>query len=31
VRDEIGTRREYLKHHPEQEDNVVIVKTAQSA
>jgi hypothetical protein len=31
VRDEIGTRREYLKQHPDHEDNVVIVKTAQSA
>jgi TRAP-type uncharacterized transport system substrate-binding protein len=31
VRDEIGTRREYLKQHPDQEDNLVIVKTAQSA
>jgi TRAP-type uncharacterized transport system substrate-binding protein len=31
VRDEIGTRRDYLKQHPDHEDNVVIVKTAQSA
>ena len=31
VRDEIGTRRDYLKQHPDQEDKVVIVKTAQSA
>ena len=27
----IFTRREYLKQHPDQEDNLVIVKTAQSA
>jgi hypothetical protein len=31
ARDEIGTRRDYLKLHPDNEDNVVIVKTAQSA
>jgi TRAP-type uncharacterized transport system substrate-binding protein len=31
VRDEIGMRRESLKRHASQDDNVVIVKTAQSA
>jgi TRAP-type uncharacterized transport system substrate-binding protein len=31
VRDEIGMRRDYLKRHAGHEDNVVIVKTAQSA
>jgi hypothetical protein len=31
VRDEIGTRRDYLKNHPGHEDNVVTVRTAQSA
>ena len=31
VRDEIGMRRESLKRHAGHEDNVVIVKTAQSA
>ena len=31
VRDEIGMRRESLKRHESQDDNVVIVKTAQSA
>jgi TRAP-type uncharacterized transport system substrate-binding protein len=31
VRDEIGMRRESLKRHAGQDDNVVIVKTAQSA
>jgi TRAP-type uncharacterized transport system substrate-binding protein len=31
VRDEIGLRRAYLKRHTGHEDNVVIVKTAQSA
>ena len=32
VRDEIGMRREHLKRHPPaQDDNVVVVKTAQSA
>jgi TRAP-type uncharacterized transport system substrate-binding protein len=31
VRDEIGMRRDHLKRHAGQDDNVVIVKTAQSA
>ena len=31
VRDEIGMRRDYLKRHAGHEDNVVMVKTAQSA
>jgi TRAP-type uncharacterized transport system substrate-binding protein len=31
VRDEIGMRRDHLKRHAGHEDNVVIVKTAQSA
>jgi len=32
VRDEIGMRRDHLKRHPPpQDDNVVVVKTAQSA
>jgi len=31
VRDEIGMRRESLKRHAGHDDNVVIVKTAQSA
>ena len=31
VRDEIGMRRDYLKRHAGHEDNVVVVKTAQSA
>jgi len=31
VRDEIGMRRESLKRHASHDDNVVIVKTAQSA
>jgi TRAP-type uncharacterized transport system substrate-binding protein len=32
VRDEIGMRRDHLKRHPpSQDDNVVVVKTAQSA
>jgi TRAP-type uncharacterized transport system substrate-binding protein len=31
VRDEIGIRRDRLKRHASHEDNVVIVKTAQSA
>jgi TRAP-type uncharacterized transport system substrate-binding protein len=32
VRDEIGMRRDHLKRHPpQQDDNVVIVKSAQSA
>jgi len=31
VRDEIGMRRESLKRHAGNEDNVVVVKTAQSA
>ena len=31
VRDEIGLRRAHLKRHAGHEDNVVIVKTAQSA
>src|SRR3982075_2734591 len=31
VRDEIGMRRESLKRHAGHEDNVVVVKTAQSA
>jgi TRAP-type uncharacterized transport system substrate-binding protein len=31
VRDEIGMRRDYLKRHAVHDDNVVIVKTAQSA
>jgi TRAP-type uncharacterized transport system substrate-binding protein len=31
VRDEIGMRRENLKRHAEHDDNVVMVKTAQSA
>jgi hypothetical protein len=31
VRDEIAMRRESLKRQAAQEDNVVIVKTAQSA
>ena len=31
VRDEIGMRREHLKRHAGHDDNVVIVKTAQSA
>jgi TRAP-type uncharacterized transport system substrate-binding protein len=31
VRDEIGMRRDHLKRHASHEDNVVIVKTAQSA
>jgi TRAP-type uncharacterized transport system substrate-binding protein len=31
VRDEIGMRREYLKRHAGHEDNLVMVKTAQSA
>ena len=31
VRDEIGMRRESLKRHGGHDDNVVIVKTAQSA
>jgi TRAP-type uncharacterized transport system substrate-binding protein len=31
VRDDIGMRRDYLKRHAGHEDNVVIVKTAQSA
>jgi TRAP-type uncharacterized transport system substrate-binding protein len=31
VRDEIGMRRDYLKRHAGHEDNVVSVKTAQSA
>ena len=31
VRDEIGMRRDHLKRHADHEDNVVIVKTAQSA
>jgi hypothetical protein len=31
VRDEIGMRRESLKRHAGHEDNVVIVKSAQSA
>ena len=31
VRDEIGMRRDYLKRHTGHEDNVVMVKTAQSA
>jgi TRAP-type uncharacterized transport system substrate-binding protein len=31
VRDEIGMRRDHLKRHAGHEDNVVVVKTAQSA
>ena len=31
VRDEIASRRDYLKQHPGHEDNVVIVKTAHTA
>jgi TRAP-type uncharacterized transport system substrate-binding protein len=31
VRDEIGMRRDYLKRHAGHDDNVVIVKSAQSA
>ena len=31
VRDEIGMRRESLKRHAGHDDNVVVVKTAQSA
>jgi TRAP-type uncharacterized transport system substrate-binding protein len=31
VRDEIGMRRDYLKRHSGHDDNVVIVKSAQSA
>ncbi len=31
VRDEIGMRRDHLKRHAGNEDNVVVVKTAQSA
>ena len=31
VRDELGMRRESLKRHAGHDDNVVIVKTAQSA
>ena len=31
VRDEIGMRRESLKRHAGHDDNVVMVKTAQSA
>ena len=31
VRDEIGMRRDHLKRHAPHDDNVVIVKTAQSA
>jgi TRAP-type uncharacterized transport system substrate-binding protein len=31
VRDEIGMRRDYLKRHASHDDNVVIVKSAQSA
>jgi hypothetical protein len=31
VRDEIGMRRDYLKRHAGHVDNVVVVKTAQSA
>ncbi len=31
VRDEIGMRRESVKRHAGHDDNVVIVKTAQSA
>jgi len=31
VRDELGMRRESLKRHASHEDNVVIVKSAQSA
>ena len=31
VRDEIGMRRDHLKRHASHDDNVVVVKTAQSA
>jgi hypothetical protein len=31
ARDEIGMRRDYLRRHAGHEDNVVVVKTAQSA
>ncbi|MGA7997557.1 MAG: hypothetical protein WCA28_22000 [Bradyrhizobium sp.] len=31
VRDEIGMRRDHLKRHAGHDDNVVVVKTAQSA
>jgi hypothetical protein len=31
VRDELGMRRESLKRHAGHEDNVVVVKSAQSA
>ena len=31
VRDEIGMRRDHLKRHTGHDDNVVMVKTAQSA